>query len=758
MEIQIQFHLQQKDSMSESIAHPNNQLVLLRLGGRAVSLAIVMMLTSLQLFGQTGQAKQKRPKVGVALAGGAALGLSHVGVLQWFEEHRIPVDYIAGTSMGGLVGGLYATGYRAAEMKEFVKGIDWEDALRLAPAYSDLSFRRKEDSRAYPTVFELGLKQGVQLPPGLSPGEGVGKVISRFAAPYEQLDSFDTLPIPFRCVASELISGKQVVFEKGPLFDALRSTMSLPAIFAPWRVGDKMLVDGAVLNNLPVDVVKKMGADIVIAVALDSPPITDKDVKSFFGVAGRSITIMIMDNERRSLAMADIVVAGDLKGFTGTQYDRSEEFFKVGYEGAASKARVLEPLALSQAEYDEHVRQRLQRRRPNTITPQFIDISGTTPSTASEIKALFETDTKGKPLDRKTLEGDLDRITGLGPYSSADYGFAKKDGADGLDLRIHQKEHAPPTLNLLLLLDAASGEGLRFGAGGRLTFLDVLKPRAEWRTDFNIGGINEIATEYYMPLGRSRIFIAPRAGYAKGEIPFYEGDRQVATVDTDNTVGGVDLGFAQSRFTEWRVGYNHTRSSAEIADGVPIFASVDGRFNRIRLRHAFDRMDSNLIPRHGLRAISEAQWVMNSPRSGTGFLVLDSQLSFANSFNPRWSMISTAAGGTKPDRADRIPTFTLGGLTKVSSLGRNQLYGNNYYYGGTALLRSLSQHPSLLGKFYAALLGEVGRAFMENQSKTPYFSGTVGIAGETPLGLIFFGYSLGDKGQSKLQFRLGRLF
>jgi hypothetical protein len=211
---------------------------------------------------------------------------------------------------------------------------------------------------------------------------------------------------------------------------------------------------------------------------------------------------------------------------------------------------VLGRFSLSQEEYDEHVRQRLQRRRPQTITPQFVEISGTTPSTAAEISATFGIDTKGKPLDRKTLEADLDRVTGYGPYSSADYGFTKKDGADGFDLRIHQKQHAPPTLNLLLLLDGASGEGLRFGAGGRVTFLDVPKPRAEWRTDFNIGRINEIATEYYLSLGRSRIFVAPRAGYAKGEIPFYSGEDQIATVDTDNTVAGVDVGFAQSRFNE----------------------------------------------------------------------------------------------------------------------------------------------------------------------------------------------------------------
>jgi len=284
----------------------------------------VITLAPLLAPAQNPQPQKPRPKVGIALAGGAALGLSHLGVLRWFEEHRIPVDYIAGTSMGGLVAGLYATGRTSAEMDEFIKKVDWYDAQRLNPAFENLAYRRKEDRRMFPSDLDLGFKQGVSLPPGLSPGQGVGKVISRFTAPYDRMRSFDDLPIPFRCVASELISGDVVVFSEGSMFDALRSTMSIPAVFTPWRIGDKVMVDGGALHNIPVDIVRKMGADIVIAVALETPPITEKDVRSLFGVAGRSISVMIMDNERRSLKQADIIVAGYLAGITSPDSDRPE--------------------------------------------------------------------------------------------------------------------------------------------------------------------------------------------------------------------------------------------------------------------------------------------------------------------------------------------------------------------------------------------------------------------------------------------------
>jgi NTE family protein len=186
--------------------------------------------------GQTSASEtppKKRPTIGVALEGGGALGLAHIGVLQWFEEHHIPVDYVAGTSMGGLVGGFYASGMSPAEVKKLIEGVDWNEELSDATPFEDLSYRRKEDQRAYPNACVLGLKNGISLPNGLNSGHQIGLLIDRITMPYYKLESFDALPTPFRCVATDLVSGKEVVFQPGSLAEALRATMSIPGAFTP---------------------------------------------------------------------------------------------------------------------------------------------------------------------------------------------------------------------------------------------------------------------------------------------------------------------------------------------------------------------------------------------------------------------------------------------------------------------------------------------------------------------------------------------
>src|SRR4051794_24448829 len=211
----------------------------------------------------------KRPKIGIALEGGGALGLGHIGVLEWLEKNHIPIDYIAGTSMGGLVGGLYASGKSTKEIRSLIREVNWNDVLRGQVPYRELAFRRKEDSRAYPNNIELGLKHGVSVPSGLNSGQQVKYILDRAALPYSNIKSFDDLPIPFRCVATEMNTGTAKVFQDGSLSDALRATMSLPALFTPAKTTEgKVYTDGGLLNNLPVDVVKSMGADIVIAVYL----------------------------------------------------------------------------------------------------------------------------------------------------------------------------------------------------------------------------------------------------------------------------------------------------------------------------------------------------------------------------------------------------------------------------------------------------------------------------------------------------------
>src|SRR6266704_493783 len=249
-----------------------------------------------------------RPRIGVALEGGGALGLAHIGVLKWFEEHHIPVDYVAGTSMGGLVGGFYATGMNPEEMKTLIEGLDWRKILSDRTPYEDLSYRRKEDQRAYPNSLIFGLRHGLSAPAGLIPGHQIGLLIDRVALPYYEVPSFDALPVPFRCVATDLVTGKPYIFKDGSLAVALRATMSIPGAFSPVHDGQTVFVDGGLLNNLPTDVVREMGAEIVIAVHLESASVKADDIRSLFNVLEHSVRVVLEENELRSMAQADGVL------------------------------------------------------------------------------------------------------------------------------------------------------------------------------------------------------------------------------------------------------------------------------------------------------------------------------------------------------------------------------------------------------------------------------------------------------------------
>ncbi|MGC2606501.1 MAG: patatin-like phospholipase family protein, partial [Silvibacterium sp.] len=319
-----------------------------------------------------------RPKLGLVLEGGGALGLAHIGVIQWMEEHRIPISYIAGTSMGGLVGGIYSTGRSPAEVREIVSGINWDQVLSGQTPFQDLSFRRKQDAHEVPGSIEFGLRKGLQFPGGFNTGQQVSLILDRIALPYSELKSFNDLPIPFACVATDLVSGKPHVFRSGPLALALRSTMSLPGIFTPVRTGDHIYADGGLLNNIPIDVAKEMGADIVIGIHLETAPLSPTATLSSFAVLGQSISVMIAANELRSMEQADLLVTVPLQKYNALDYGAADAIIKAGYDAAASKARVLSAFSVSEAEWQQYLADRKAREKTTPI-PEFVQVAGAAP-------------------------------------------------------------------------------------------------------------------------------------------------------------------------------------------------------------------------------------------------------------------------------------------------------------------------------------------------------------------------------------------
>src|SRR5258707_77958 len=446
---------------------------------RRIVFILLLLLLPLSLRAQQNPAPRPRPKIGVALEGGGAMGLAHIGVLKWFEEHHIPVDYVAGTSMGGLVGGFYATGMSPDELKTLIDGVDWRKILGDRTPYEDLAFRRKEDQRAYPNSLIFGLREGLSLPAGLNAGHQIGLIIDRMTLPYDQVPSFDALPIPFRCVATDLVSGKSYVFKDGSLAVALRSTMSIPGAFSPVHDGKAVFVDGGLLDNLPTDVVRQMGAEIVIAVHLERGPAEAKDIQSVFAVLNHSVSAVLQENELRGLERADAVISVPLSEFRTRDYAKSEQIIKRGYEAANARARLLEAFALDDADWQAHQQVHEARKRSDVPTPQFIEVEGTNAHEAIDVTRYVKR-FQGKPVNPEKLDEVLTRLTGVGRYDSAGYRLIEKNGQMGLLIQVVEKNYAPPMFQTAFEVDGSqSGDvGYSFGRFGEL------------RVGYQIGSLN----------------------------------------------------------------------------------------------------------------------------------------------------------------------------------------------------------------------------------------------------------------------------
>ncbi len=542
---------------------------------------------------------KNRPTIGVALEGGGALGEAHVGVLKWFEDHHIPVDYVAGTSMGGLVGGFYATGKTADQLEQILKSADWTLLLGGDTPYQDLSFRRKEDARDIPNAIQIGLKNGVSLPPGLNSGHQVNLLIDRETLAYSTIHTFDDLPIPFRCVSTELVSGKAYVFGKGSLSEAMRATISIPGVFAPVRRDNQIFVDGGLVDNLPTDVVRKMGADVVIGVHLQISKVSAKDIQSAFGILGRSVELVIAETEIRGMAGADLMVKVDVEKFSTMDYQKTDDLLKAGYEAAEDKKQILEKYALDDAAWAKYLKEKDSRIRTRIGIPQFVKIEGVSGDEALNVHKLLSP-LVGKPIDQPALEQLLTRLSGVGRYDSITYDLIQKNDQDGLVVSIHEKSYAPPTLRPGVAIDGTQTDDVTFTAAARLTFMDVAGFRSEWRTDLQFGQTYGIATDLYrpfVPLGRW--FFDPFLDARQYTFLVYKKSNPRADYRIDHVLAGVDLGYGISRFSEIRAGYGIGYTNEDLRLGTPDFASTNGRIGAFHMRYVLDHTNDAVIPTRG---------------------------------------------------------------------------------------------------------------------------------------------------------------
>ena len=632
-------------------------------------LQCVVLGFSLLASGQEPAPVHRRPTIAVVLEGGGALGFAHIGVLQWMEEHHIPVDDVAGTSMGGLVGGAYATGMHPLEVRELVKSTDWDAVLRGSTEYADLSFRRKQDSQEYPNSLEFGLRHGARFPAGFNSGQQVEFIVDRIALPYSTVKSFDDLPIPFRCIATDLVSRRMHVFKDGSLSLALRSTMSIPGFFMPVKDEGKVYVDGGLLNNLPTDVAKDMGADTIIAVHLETASISPDASLSAIATLAQSFSVVTAANERRGMELADVLIRVDVTKFRGTDYNNADQLISQGYEAARQSASALLKFAIDENAWEEYLAKREARRIKSVPVPSFIQVNGTTPQRAETIGRDLHHN-EGRTINEARLEQELTVLAGTGRFSSMAYSIAEVDRRFGLRIHALEKEYAPPTVNPIVVVDGSQYNSVLFSVGARLTFLDVGKPGAEVRSDVLAGSTYRISGEYFRLLAQSTYwFIAPRGSVDSLPLNLYDHNTQLATYRLSEVNGGVDLGYVFDRFSELRCGYETGWQSYSPTIGNPnVLPSVSGRQSFSRVRYVLDRLDDPIVPRKGVGIANAFDFFDSRPGAQEKIPALQTTMQFFKPLRRLDSIYFRASGGTTFGVAKTgVPPFTLGGPLQLSA-------------------------------------------------------------------------------------------
>jgi len=702
-----------------------------------------------------------RLTVGVALEGGGALGQAHIGVLKYFEEHHIPIDYLAGTSMGGLVGGLYATGKSSEQLTQLVKTADWDLLLGGETPYEDLSFRRKEDARDIPNSIEIGLKQGPTLPPGLNTGQQVTLLIDRETLPYSSIKSFDDLPIPFRCVSTELVSGTAYVFKSGSLSDAMRATMSIPGVFAPVRRDNQIFVDGGMVDNLPTDVVRKMGADVVIGVHLQISPATAKEIQSAFGILGRSVALIIAETEIRGMEGADLMVKADVQKYSTLDYAKSNELMAIGYSAAQEKAALLKPFELDEAAWADYLKEKESRVRTKIGVPQFVRVVGVEGDSRINMEK-FLSPLAGKPVDTKELDQLLTRLVGVGRYGSITYDLIEDHGKTGLLVRVNEKSYAPPTLRPGFEINGTQPDIVTFTFASRITAMDVAGFRSEWRTDFSFGETYGLRSELYRPFQPfGKWFFTPIAGASRGAFYIYNHNNPKAVYRLDRAEGEFDVGYGISRFSEVRVGYEGGYADASLRLGTPDFNSYSGNIAALHARYIIDHTNEPVIPTQGYYLQSNFYYYNQFPNARQAFPTLEINAQYFQQVFKRDSIFIIGSGGsTFGYHNTGVPQFFLGGVGRLTAYGLNELLGNQYFVGRVGYLKKVFTLPPFVGRdVYVIGYGEVGKIYNDPLG-APKLSGdgAAGLLADTALGPMFIGGSVGDTGHSKWFFQLGRVF
>jgi NTE family protein len=704
------------------------------------------------------------------LSGGGARGIAHIGVLKVMEQLRIPVDYIAATSMGAVVGGMYASGMSPAEMETQITTVSWPTLLSDSPPRRDVGFRTKEEDARFPFAFEIGFRdREFRAFKGALSGSNLESFLHELTRRVDNVATFDQLPIPFRAIATDMVSGREVVFDRGPIYQAMRASMSVPGLFTPAEIDGHILGDGGLVNNLPVDVVRAMGADIIIAVNIGTPLMSRDQLSSVLGYTAQTINILTEQNVRAQLASlrpSDILVSPDLGELTFIDFAKAAQFIALGEKAAEGMRDKLAALSQSATTYAAFQNSLLVTVEQTPKTLDFIRIEGTQYANPAVLEDQMQTQV-GKPFRLDVLEKDLSRLYGRGDFEQIDYRLVQEQNQQGLIIDVVEKSWGPNYLRFGLALntDLQGDTAFDVRIGHKRTWINSLG--AEWINDVSLGTVNRYATEFYQPLSVGNFVFGSVHGLIQRRPQYlYDGNQRIAEYSVLTEKAGLDIGTPLSTYGELRAGYLwvHQRGNPTIA--VPGFPSAVSTESGGRVLLRWDGLDNPYFPRKGLKFIGEA-FVGSNRQSEPGIPDYTSTGQRASLFaNAAFSVtpddffnVAVRGGAIHRERQDVINDVSLGGFLNLSGLRNDQLSGDYLGLGRVVYYHQLGKLPVIGGAIYAGGSLEMGNVWQQRNDVSAsglLTAGSVFVAADTWVGPFYFAYGRTSGGQSSFYLYLGR--
>ena len=705
-------------------------------------------------------------RVAVVLGGGGAHAVAHLGILQELERQRVPINLIVGTGMGGLIGGLYASGMSLADIQDFLLGTDWSDVFDPDTRRDDLSFRRKRDDEDFLIKYRVGIKDGqAQLPTAMVPNEKLARLLQSTLAHTKGVKNFDQLPIPFRAVTLDLLSGAEVVLDSGSLDRAILATLSSPGTLPPVEIDDKLLITGSLLNNLPVDVARKWGVDVIVVADIDPYTRNAEGLNSVFAIVDQVGHLLQRRNSVTSLSLlrdTDIIIRPAVDPANETDFSALEERVALGAEAVSAVAEKFSAVRLNDTQYQEFAAERLLKR---TLDPVITNIELSNDSSVDDALILAQLgQALNAPLDKEQLDADMRKIYGIGAFSSVDFGLRSQGQDAVLELRTVENRTGNRFWRFgISLQDDLEGNSAYTGSAS-LTWTQLNSLGAEWRNVFRIGERQQVSTEFYQPVDRlGRYFVSAGGGFIERNVNIFVGDDITGQTRVREFTGAINVGRVFGNSGEFRIGVLRGTGAARsnIGSDVP---TVDFDIGGMSAAATYDTFDNVYFPKNGARAA--LGWVGQRQSQGSSLDVdiLSGRVAAVRSWGSH-SLLGAFDFATQVDDVLGAQNLlSTGGLFRLSGFQRDELSGRHTAVARAIYYRQVASNP-LRGLLDASLyLGaslEMGNAWQfsgDISFSNSLLAGSVFVGADTFIGPVYLAGGLAEGGHSALYLFVGRPF